>query len=272
MTEEPKKPLQGPEEVQAGDVRPALDEASASLAEALQTSFRVLTFLIVLLLGLFLARGFITVQTDTKAIILRFGRTDLGLVKGVGLHYALPYPIDSVEIVPVNLKELEVNTFWPVTSAQERQHSVEQGAPVPLPVEGAESASMLTGDQNVLEARWKVKYRVRRESDQAVIDFYKNVGQEKKEVLTTFGKTNSNQEIYEVKSVPNEEMLIRTVLQSAVVRELGRTRVSDVYPQRMIDLSSRVKEDVENTIRGLDTGLVVEEVNLIAIRPPNPGA
>jgi len=246
-------------------MRPALDEASASLAEALQTSFYVLTFVIVLLLFFFLTRGFITVQPDTKAIILRFGRTDLGLVKDVGLHYALPYPIDSVEIIPVNLKKLEVNTFWPATSQAERQQATERGAPVPPPIKGSEGAFMLTGDLNILEARWDVTYRVRGESGQAVIDFFKNIGQEKKEVKPT---RNELGQLVEMPPESNEEVLIRTAVQSAVVRQLGRTQVSDIYPQRTIDLSTRVKEDVEKTISSLHSGLVVEQVNLIDIRPP----
>ena len=61
---------------------------------------------------MFLAQGFFTVQSDQKAIILRFGAYEEGRVKDQGLHYALPYPIDRVVPIRVKPRKLEVNTFW----------------------------------------------------------------------------------------------------------------------------------------------------------------
>ncbi len=99
MAEEPKNPVPEPPVGEPADIQPAFDEASASLADALRTSFRVLTFIIVLLLVVFLLQGLFTVQSDQKAIILRFGAYEEGQVKDQGIHYAFPYPIDRV--VPI---------------------------------------------------------------------------------------------------------------------------------------------------------------------------
>jgi len=73
VAEEPRNPVPNQPPSEVADARPALDEASASLADALRTSFNVLTFIIIVLLGVFVAKGFFTVQSDRKAIVLRFG-------------------------------------------------------------------------------------------------------------------------------------------------------------------------------------------------------
>jgi len=116
VAEEPKKPVPDRPAGEATDVQPAFDEASASLADALRTSFSVLTFIIVGLLVVFLLQGLFTVQSDQKAIILRFGAYEEGRVKDQGIHYALPYPIDRVVPIWVRTRELGVNTFWNMVS------------------------------------------------------------------------------------------------------------------------------------------------------------
>jgi regulator of protease activity HflC (stomatin/prohibitin superfamily) len=120
VAEEPKNPVPDRPAADATDTQPAFDEASASLADALRTSFRVLTFLIVLLLALFVAQGFFTVQSDQKAIVLRFGAYQEGCVKDQGWHFAFPYPIDRVVPIWVKTRKLEVNTFWKKTTEQAR--------------------------------------------------------------------------------------------------------------------------------------------------------
>ena len=57
-------------------------------------------------------QGFFTVQSDQKAIILRFGAYEEGHVKDQGIHFAFPYPIDRVVPIWVRPRKLEVNTFW----------------------------------------------------------------------------------------------------------------------------------------------------------------
>ena len=66
-------------------------------------------------------QGFFTVQSDQKAIILRFGAYEEGRVKDQGMHYAFPYPIDRVVPVWVRPRKLEVNTFWSKISEQAKK-------------------------------------------------------------------------------------------------------------------------------------------------------
>jgi regulator of protease activity HflC (stomatin/prohibitin superfamily) len=69
---------------------------------------------------------------------------------------------------------------------------------------------------------------------------------------------------------PNEEVLIRNALESAVVRQFVRLQVADIYPQQKtpVPLAQLVKDDIAETIKSLKAGLAVDQVNLIAIQPP----
>ncbi|MGD1000166.1 MAG: SPFH domain-containing protein [Candidatus Brocadiia bacterium] len=250
MAEEPKNPVPDGPANEPGDVQPAFDEASASLADALRTSFSVLTFIIVLLLVVFLLQGLFTVQSDQKAIILRFGAYEEGRVKDQGIHYAFPYPIDRVVPIWVRPRKLEVNTFWRMISEEAKDQKMEKGREMPKPVEGAENAVMLTGDLNMLQAQWDVTYRIRPQDKKAVVDYYRIIGE---------GKAG---EI-------NEERLVRGALQSAAIRETASMKVFDIYPRNKEVLVEAVKKSLEETLDRLQCGLEVERITLRELRPPD---
>jgi membrane protease subunit HflK len=251
VAEEPQNPVSDRPADEATDVQPGLDEASASLSEALRTSFKVLTFIIVVLLGVFLAQGFFTVQSDQKAIILRFGAYEEGRVKDQGIHYAFPYPIDRIVPIWVKTRQLEVNTFWKKTTEQAKEQRMEKGAELPKPVEGAEDAYMLTGDLNVLQAQWDVTYRIRQDN-KAVVDYYRTIGE------STAGEIPAN-----------EIRLVRTAFQSAVIREVAGMKVFDIYPRGKEVLVEAVKKSLDRTLRDLDCGLEVDRVTLRELQPPD---
>jgi len=85
----------------------------------------------VVLVALYLLSGFYTVQPDEAAVVRRFGRVIRPNV-GPGLHYRLPWPIDSVDIVALNsIRRIETL-----------------------------ASLMLTGDENLINVRLSVHYTV----------------------------------------------------------------------------------------------------------------
>jgi len=104
MSEEEKKP-QGskpPSEVHRdqGHSEAVDDARSRALAEALQSSFKVIRVFMVVLAVAFLCSGITKVDSGQQAIQLRFGK--FADVLKPGLHFAWPYPIDEIVQVPVN--------------------------------------------------------------------------------------------------------------------------------------------------------------------------
>lgn len=94
----------------------------------------------IVLLGLWLASGFYTVQPGEKAAVRIFGRYQ-GPPIDTGLHWLFPSPIGSRDIVTVDeIRRLEVG--------------VRSTIPVP------EESLMITGDQNIVDAQLLVQYRI----------------------------------------------------------------------------------------------------------------
>jgi modulator of FtsH protease HflK len=240
VAEENKKNIEGLPESQA----PAMDEASSSLAAALRTSFRVLAFIILLLIVIFLAQGIFQVQSDQKIIILRFGKTDSSLVKEHGMHFAWPKPIDEVVRIWVQPRRLEMNTFWPSLTEEAKAAKVESSQGRPVYVEGAEDGYMLTGDMNILQAQWDITYTIKRDN-LSLINYYTKIG-----------------------DFRNEARLMRGILQGAVIRQLGRMKVFDAYPSGTASLQEAIKRSMVDVLQELNCGLDIEEITLREIRPP----
>jgi len=255
VAEQPGPGTRPPAEAPSANTQPALDHASESLGHALRLSFRVLTVVISLLVLVFLLRGVFRVKPDQKALVLRWGIASLDRVKDEGLHYAWFYPIDEVIRVPFRQQEVEVNTFWPKVTEQEKQNKAEgkENAPEES-VPGAEGAYMLTGDLNVLEARWDVRYQLK-DGAQAVIDYYNRIGMDER------------YPIEDPRRYRTEGLFVKALLQAVVVREAGGMKVFDAYPSKP-ELSERVKIAMNEVLEGLACGLKVTQVNLTQVRPP----
>ena len=254
MAEEPRP---------APETEPGLDLASQSLANALRLSFLVLAVVIGILVALFIGRGVFTVHPDEVAIISRFGETDAGRVKGEGVHYAWPYPFEEVARVWTRPRTLEVNTFWPTVSEQAKQEAVEKGETKETVkiYEGAENAFLLTGDLNILQARLDVRYRIRRDArgsidKNAAVEYFNTVG------------VDERYEYNDVRRYEKERLLMKVVLQSAMVRAVSGLSIADAYPLGQTALSETVKGTMVEMLRELDCGLAIEQVNVIVVQPP----
>ncbi len=89
-----------------------------------------LTFLLILLVAGWLLSGFYTVDARQQGLVLRFGAYQQTTT--AGLHWRLPYPIETVEIIDVEQNR----------SAQDR-------------------STMLTKDENIVDIAVSVQYKVR---------------------------------------------------------------------------------------------------------------
>ena len=79
------------------------DARTRALAEALQSSFKVVRVIMVLLAVAFLGSGITTVESGHQALKLRFGEFKESLEPG--LHFAWPYPIDEIVQIPITIRK-----------------------------------------------------------------------------------------------------------------------------------------------------------------------
>jgi len=98
---------------------------------------------------LWFASGLYVVAADEEAVVLRFGQHIA--TKGPGLNWHLPYPVESVEKVPVTrVQRLEIG-FRGVSDGRVRK----------IPQE----ALMLTRDENIVDISFTVQYKIKYVSD-----------------------------------------------------------------------------------------------------------
>lgn len=110
----------------------------------------VLLVAIVALLGLgLLSTGFFTIGPEEEGVILRFGK--MVRVAEPGLHFKLPYPVESVFKVPTERQLKEEFGFRTVRAGVRTEYETDSFDDEKL---------MLTGDLNVASVEWIAQYRV----------------------------------------------------------------------------------------------------------------
>ena len=99
-------------------------------------------------LGLWLGTGIYLVQTDEQGVVMRFGKwTD---TTEPGLHYHLPYPIETV-LLPKVTRVSQIQLGY--RSSERFDHGAHHDVP--------DENRMLTGDENIVEANFAVFWRIK---------------------------------------------------------------------------------------------------------------
>ncbi len=227
------------------------DPAGRSLAGALHTSFVLLSVIMVVLLAIYLFSGAFTVDTNERAVVLRFGRM-LGKTEAVGgnvldagLHFSWPFPIDQVIVISTRERQLDMDAFWhyerieEVGLTQSEKHAVGPG------LRPRYDGSLLTRDESLVHVKWVVTYQVRRD-DASVLAFAENILRS---------------------DLTDAEAVIRSAIREASVRAAVR------FDSKAIAQGSRLFRDETRTraqgiLDELETGLSITNLTLAAHSPP----
>ncbi len=155
-----------------------IDIAGRFLSEALRKSFVILNIIMLLLVAIFLASGFITIEPDEQALVLRFGKirgTAEARTLGPGLHWVFPYPIDEVIRIPTEkIVNIPINSFWYYQTAADMLPKTEKDRTPPPPTlrpsidgycitrgERADSSSDPAGaDYGIVHCKWQLTYKI----------------------------------------------------------------------------------------------------------------
>ena len=112
---------------------------------------KALGLIAVALLVLWSLTGFYRVQVDEQGVVLRFG--EYVYSTGPGLHYHLPYPIESVERPKVTRENRIVIGFRQIGNNSEARRDV------------TEESLMLTGDENIIDIDFSVVWVIKDAAD-----------------------------------------------------------------------------------------------------------
>jgi len=220
--------------------------AGRALADAMRVSFRILQAAMVLVVALYLASGYYTIEVNEAGVELRFGEiVETEVSPGANLTW--PFPIGEYVVVPVNDRNITLaRDFWYRVNEQTGQGQAQALNPT-------RDGSLLTGDANVVHGRFTVTYAVT-EPD----DFVQAVG------LLAEGDPLPNQP-GRVVTLPDQRMakadeLVRNIARQAIIEAVAATEATRFTRGQLP--SDELTNDVNNRLLALDCGLTVSKVSL----------
>ena len=233
-------------------------QANLLLAEALRKSFRVLKFVMLVLVVLYFISGWFTVEQGEAAVVVRFGElvTEAGKPKVYreGWHLAWPFPIDRWETVQVKERQIDVEFMLYLTNEERTTGRIKQKFSNLTP---ERDDYLVTGDANILHASLSIKYKI---SD--VIDYVTHVypmadpKADPKSTLLTKQK---------FKRYP-EYTVLRNLARDAVIETAASQRALDIRGSRQDAFLFGVARAINRKLAALDArgaplGLSIDEDN-----------
>jgi|ERR1043166_4443040 membrane protease subunit HflK len=217
-----------------------LDAGSQALAEALKSSFAIVKVVMVLLVIIFLGSGIFTVRPQQQGIILRFGKPvgqgEAALLKP-GLHFSLPYPIDSHEIVSITgIQQVKSTVGWYATTAAQEAAGTEPQVGSATPLNPMVDGYALTADNNIIHTRATLTYRI---SDPVTYIF----------------------------SFVNASNSIQNALDNALLATASRFNVDDILTRDVAAFSEAVRRKVAQLVELQKLGVIVEGCTVQSMPP-----
>jgi membrane protease subunit HflK len=176
----------------------------------------VLVALVVL--AIWVGSGVFIVQEGQQAVITTFGR--FSHTVDAGFQWRLPYPFQAHETVPVT-----------------QLRSVEVGRNTVVQATGLRDSSMLTQDENIVDIRFTVQYRLKNAPD--------------------FLFQNAN---------PDEAVVLAA--ESAVRETVGRSKVDSVLYEQRDALAADLVKSVQVQLDRLKAGILIVNVNVQSVQVP----
>lgn len=189
-------------------------------------NFTNITLLLTIVAFIYVVSGFYRIGTDEQGVVTRFG--EYVRTSEPGLHYHLPFPIESVlkpKVTRVNRIEVGFRTSQSQfsQSAQTRQ--------VP------EEALMLTGDENIVDLNFTVFWIIN----------------DAKEYLF---------------NVRNPEATIKSIAESVMREKIGQTPINPILSEGKSIVEENAKIKLQEVLDSYNSGILITQVQLQKADPP----
>ncbi len=165
-----------------------------------------------------LGSGVFIVQEGHQAVVTSFGK--YAYRSDAGIQWRYPYPFQAHETVPVT-----------------QLRSVEMGRNTVVPTTGLRDSSMLTQDENIVDIRFTVQYRLK----------------------------DARAYLFENRN-PDEAVVQAS--ESAVREIVGRSKVDSVLYEQRDALATDLMKSVQVQLDRLNAGIVVANVNVQNVQVP----
>jgi modulator of FtsH protease HflK len=169
---------------------------------------------------IWLGTGFFIVQEGQQAVVTRFGKLDRKVDAGFNLRW--PYPIERHETVALT-----------------QLRSVEIGRGSSSQATGLKESSMLTQDENIVDIRFTIQYRLKSASDY----------------------------LFENR---NPDDAVTKAAESAIREVVGRGTMDGVLNKDRESIQRDVVSSVQAQLDRYKTGILIQTVNIQNVQPPEP--
>ncbi|CAG1019361.1 Modulator of FtsH protease HflK [Burkholderiaceae bacterium] len=167
---------------------------------------------------IWLGSGFFIVQAGQQAVVLTFGRYSHTVE--AGFQWRMPYPFQSHETVSVT-----------------QLRSVEVGRNTVVPATGLRDSSMLTQDENIVDIRFTVQYRLK----DAKAFLFEN---------------------------RDPEQAVIMAAESAVREVVGKSVMDSVLYEQRDAIAVELVKSIQAQLDRLKTGIIVANVNVQNVQAP----
>lgn len=168
-----------------------------------------------------------TVQPEQRAVVKRFGA--VVKISDPGLHFKLPFGVDSVEFVATERVLKQEFGFRTVATDGERTEYAAEDFP-------GESL-MLSGDLNIIDVEWVVQYRI-------------------------------SDPIKYLYSLRDPTRTLRDIAESVMRRVVGNRIGSDVLTTARVEIANQARDEIQEAMIKYDAGIHVVTVQLQDVVPP----
>lgn len=186
-------------------------------------------YAILIVLFIWFATGFYTVNTNEQAAVLRFGKYIV--TKGPGLHYHLPYPIETAIVENVT-QENKIEIGFRTTTKSFYTGNDDENK-IDIPSEGV----MLTGDENVVKADFTVVWNIK----------------------------NLKNYLFKIR---NQEDTIKIVSESVIREIVGQDDLLNVLFKGREEIQIATKIMLQKLLDDYESGVNVKRIQLLKVEPP----
>lgn len=171
---------------------------------------------------------FYTVQPEERAVVKRLGRVIS--ISDPGLHFRLPFGIDTVQFVATERVLKEEFGFRTEPGADDRRSRFADG-------DFTNESLMLTGDLNIIDAEWVVQYRI----------------------------ADPIKFLYAMREPTRT---LRDISESVMRRVVGNRIGSEVLTIGRVEISMNARDEIQVAMDRYDNGIHIITVELQDVVPP----
>ena len=169
---------------------------------------------------IWLGSGFFIVQEGQQAVVMSFGR--FSHTAEAGFQWRAPYPFQSHEIV--NLTQLR---------------SIDVGTNSVMQATGSRESSMLTQDENIVDIRFTVQYRL----------------------------SDARQYLFENRS---SDEAVAQASESAVREIVGNSTMDSVLYEQRDAIAAGLVKSIQAQVNKVNAGVIIANVNVQSVQAPEP--